>query len=128
MNPSSSSVLLNDHLSYSYSENPEEAVRDPVAAYRLLRRMRSDFMYIVKRIQPNLTQCEEYQNELDSKIPQRKDLDGAASGLIRLQEIYKLHPEDITKGKPSCSFAHQCNFTESFTFQYELFLISQKRL
>ncbi|CAM4588632.1 unnamed protein product [Leuciscus chuanchicus] len=30
-------------------------------------------------------------------IPQLEDLDGAASGLIRLQEIYKLHPEDITE-------------------------------
>ncbi|CAM4588596.1 unnamed protein product [Leuciscus chuanchicus] len=90
-------VLPNLLLSYSDSKNPEEAVRDPVAAYRFLRQMRNDFMYIVKRIQPNLTQCEEYQNELDSKIPQLEDLDGAASGLIKLQEIYKLHPEDITK-------------------------------
>ncbi|XP_077077958.1 prolyl 4-hydroxylase subunit alpha-1-like [Siphateles boraxobius] len=91
------SVLPHLLLSYSDSENPEEAVRDPVAAYRLLRQIRNDLMYIVKRIQPNLTRCEEYQNELDSKIPQLEDLDGAALGLIRLQEIYKLHPEDITK-------------------------------
>ncbi|XP_056116093.1 prolyl 4-hydroxylase subunit alpha-1-like [Rhinichthys klamathensis goyatoka] len=91
------SVLPNHLLSYSDSENPEEAVRDPVAAYRLLRQMRNDFMYIVKRIQLNLTRCEEYQNELDPMIPQLEDLDGAASGLIKLQEIYKLHPEDITK-------------------------------
>ncbi|XP_056116091.1 prolyl 4-hydroxylase subunit alpha-1-like [Rhinichthys klamathensis goyatoka] len=90
------SVLPNLLLSYSDSENPEEAVRDPVAAYRLLRQMRNDLIYI-KHIQPNLTQCEEYQNELDAMIPQLEDLDGAASGLIRLQEIYKLHPEDITK-------------------------------
>jgi len=60
--------------------------------------MRNDLMYITKHIQPNLTQCEENQ-ELDSMIPPLEDLDGAASGLIRLQEIYKLHPEDITKGK-----------------------------
>ncbi|CAM4588605.1 unnamed protein product [Leuciscus chuanchicus] len=99
------SDLPNLLLSYSNSENPEEAVRDPVAAYRLLRQMRNDLLYIEKCIQLNLTQCEEYQNELDSKIPQLEDLDGAASGLIRLQEIYKLHPEDITKGKLSCSFA-----------------------
>ncbi|XP_039550752.1 prolyl 4-hydroxylase subunit alpha-1-like [Pimephales promelas] len=90
------SVLPNLLLSYSNSENPEEAVRDPVAAYRLLRQMRNDLMYITKHIQPNLTQCEENQ-ELDSMIPPLEDLDGAASGLIRLQEIYKLHPEDITK-------------------------------
>ncbi|XP_051721173.1 prolyl 4-hydroxylase subunit alpha-1-like isoform X2 [Ctenopharyngodon idella] len=94
------SVLLNLLLSYSDSENPEEAVRNPVAAYRLLRQMRNDLIFIVKHIQPNLYQCEEYQDELNTKlleIPQLKDVVGAASGLIRLQEIYKLHPEDITK-------------------------------
>ncbi|XP_067220253.1 prolyl 4-hydroxylase subunit alpha-1-like [Chanodichthys erythropterus] len=94
------SVLLNLLLSYTDSENPEEAMRNPVAAYRLLRQLRNDLIYIEKHIQPNLYQCEEYQDELDAKIleiPQLKDVDGAASGLIRLQEIYKLHPEDITK-------------------------------
>ncbi|XDV27929.1 hypothetical protein PO909_031370 [Leuciscus waleckii] len=89
------SVLPNLLLSYSDSENPEEAVRDPVAAYRLLTQMRNDLLFIVKHTQ--LYQCEEYQNELDAMIPQLEDLDGAASGLIRLQEIYKLHPEDITE-------------------------------
>ncbi|XP_077078025.1 prolyl 4-hydroxylase subunit alpha-1-like [Siphateles boraxobius] len=92
------SVLPHLLLSYSDSENPEEAVRDPVAAYRLLRQMRNDLMYIVKHIQRNLAWCEEYRNELGAMIPQLEDLYGAALGLIRLQEIYKLHPEDITKG------------------------------
>ncbi|XP_051721075.1 prolyl 4-hydroxylase subunit alpha-1-like isoform X1 [Ctenopharyngodon idella] len=94
------SVLLNLLLSYSDSENHEEAIRNPVAAYRLLRQMRNDLIFIEKHIKPNLYQCEEYQDELDAKlleIPQLEDVDGAASGLIRLQEIYKLHPEDITK-------------------------------
>ncbi|ROL52079.1 Prolyl 4-hydroxylase subunit alpha-1 [Anabarilius grahami] len=73
-------------------------MRNPVAAYRLLRQMRNDVIYIVN--QPDLYQCKKYQNESDAKlleIPQLEDLDGAASGLIRLQEIYKLHPEDLTK-------------------------------
>ncbi|XP_048020119.1 prolyl 4-hydroxylase subunit alpha-1-like isoform X2 [Megalobrama amblycephala] len=94
------SVLLNLLLSYSDYESPEEAVRNPVTAYRLLGQLRNDLIYIVKHIQPNLYQCEEYQDELNAKlqeIPQLEDLDGAASGLIRLQEIYKLYPEDITK-------------------------------
>ncbi|XP_067220064.1 prolyl 4-hydroxylase subunit alpha-1-like [Chanodichthys erythropterus] len=92
------SVLPNLLFSYSDSENPEEAMRNPVAAYRFLRQMRNDLIYIVN--QPNLYQCKKYQNESDANlpdIPQLEDVDGAASGLIRLQEIYKLHPEDITK-------------------------------
>ncbi|ROL52082.1 Prolyl 4-hydroxylase subunit alpha-2 [Anabarilius grahami] len=92
------SVLLN--LLLSYSENPEEAMRNPVAAYRQLRQLRNDLIFIEKHIKPDLYQFKEYQDELNTKlleIPQLEVLDGAASGLIRLQEIYKLHPEDITK-------------------------------
>ncbi|XP_067309381.1 prolyl 4-hydroxylase subunit alpha-1-like [Pseudorasbora parva] len=87
-------------LSYSDTVNHEEDTRDPVAAYKLLRHLINDLIYIVKHIQLNIYQCKEYQNELNAmilEIPQREDLDGAALGLIRLQEIYKLHPEDITK-------------------------------
>ncbi|XP_067220216.1 prolyl 4-hydroxylase subunit alpha-2-like [Chanodichthys erythropterus] len=97
-NVETKSVLPNLLFSYSDTENPEEAMRNPVAAYRLLRQIRNDLIYIVN--QPDLYQCKKYQNESDAKlleIPQLEDLDGAASGLIRLQEIYKLHPEDITK-------------------------------
>ncbi|XP_067219699.1 prolyl 4-hydroxylase subunit alpha-1-like isoform X2 [Chanodichthys erythropterus] len=94
------SVLPNLLFSYSDSENPEEAMRNPVAAYRLLGQMRNDLIFIEQHIQPNLYLCEEYHDELDAKlpdIPQLEDVDAAASGLIRLQEIYRLHPEDITK-------------------------------
>ncbi|KAI7809202.1 hypothetical protein IRJ41_002313 [Triplophysa rosa] len=34
------------------------------------------------------------------KFPSEEDLDGAALGLLRLQEIYKFYPEDITRGMP----------------------------
>ncbi|XP_016096900.1 prolyl 4-hydroxylase subunit alpha-2-like [Sinocyclocheilus grahami] len=90
------SVYQNLLLSHSDPMDPEEIMRDPVAAYTLL----SQLINIVKHIQLSFYQCNKYQNELDAKlleIPQPEDLDGAASGLIRLQEIYKLYPEDIMK-------------------------------
>ncbi|XP_043097302.1 prolyl 4-hydroxylase subunit alpha-2-like [Puntigrus tetrazona] len=70
-------------------------MNNPVAAYKLLRQLRNDLIHIVEYIQPGL-QCKRYHDELKTKIPQWLDLNGAASGLIRLQEIYKLYPEDIT--------------------------------
>ncbi|XP_026099430.1 prolyl 4-hydroxylase subunit alpha-1-like [Carassius auratus] len=92
------SVYLDLLLSYSNSVDPEEITRDPVAAYKLLRQLRNELIHIIKHIQPSFHQCNEYQDELELlEIPQLKDLDGAASGLIRLQEIYKLYPEDIMK-------------------------------
>ncbi|XP_073705459.1 prolyl 4-hydroxylase subunit alpha-1-like [Garra rufa] len=88
------SALQNLLLSYSESEDPENAVRDPVAAYKLLRRLRSELIVIIEHFHLSY-QCKKYQNEF-LEIPELEDLDGAASGLIRLQEIYKLYPHNIT--------------------------------
>ncbi|KAL1280848.1 hypothetical protein QQF64_015448 [Cirrhinus molitorella] len=92
------SALQNLLLSYSESEDPENAVRDPVAAYKLLRRLRSELIVIIGHFHLSY-QCEKYQNEFP-EIPELEDLDGAASGLIRLQEIYKLYPHNITNETP----------------------------
>ncbi|XP_058613888.1 prolyl 4-hydroxylase subunit alpha-2-like [Onychostoma macrolepis] len=92
------SVYLNLLLSYSDPVDPEEIMRDPVAAYKFLSQQRDELMNIVKHIQPSFYQCNEYQDDLEFfEIPQPEDLNGAALGLIRLQEIYKLYPEDIMK-------------------------------
>ncbi|RXN12291.1 prolyl 4-hydroxylase subunit alpha-1-like protein [Labeo rohita] len=88
------SALQNLLLSYSESEDPEKAVRDPVAAYKLLRRLRSELIIIIEHFQLTY-QCNTYEDEF-LEIPELEDLDGAASGLIRLQEIYKLYPQNIT--------------------------------
>ncbi|XP_016347581.1 prolyl 4-hydroxylase subunit alpha-1 [Sinocyclocheilus anshuiensis] len=73
-----------------------EKIKDPVAAYKLLRRVRAEWKNIVDYTQQSLYQL--YQTVLTyAQIPQPEDLDGAASGLIRLQEIYKLYPHNITK-------------------------------
>nr|XP_021326960.1 prolyl 4-hydroxylase subunit alpha-1-like [Danio rerio] len=100
MYPCLHSSVLNHLFSYYEDENPEENLRDPVAAYKLLCRLREELIYIIETIQSiiDVSQCDEFQDELKTTlIPQYEDLDGAASGLIRLQEIYKLYPEDITK-------------------------------
>ncbi|KAL0201401.1 hypothetical protein M9458_004588, partial [Cirrhinus mrigala] len=84
-------------LSNSAPMDPEIIMRDPVAAYKLLRQLRNELKNILKLIQLSFYQCNEYQYELEFlEIPRQEDLDGAASGLIRLQEIYKFYPEDIT--------------------------------
>ncbi|CAM4588641.1 unnamed protein product [Leuciscus chuanchicus] len=81
---------------YFDPDNPEKTLRDPVAAYKLLRRVRSQWLTIVEYTQLSL--YEVYQNLLDySNIPEAEDLDDAASELIRLQEFYKLYPHNITK-------------------------------
>ncbi|KTF80421.1 hypothetical protein cypCar_00041580 [Cyprinus carpio] len=97
MNPCHQSSAFQNLLPlYSDPVDPEEFTRDPVAAYKLLRKLRNELIYIVKHIRLSFYQCNEYQYELEFlEIPQPEDLNGAASGLIRLQEIYKLYPENI---------------------------------
>ncbi|XDV27931.1 hypothetical protein PO909_031372, partial [Leuciscus waleckii] len=81
---------------YFDPDNPEKTLRDPVAAYKLLRRVRSQWLTIVEYTQLSL--YEVYQKLLDyANIPEAEDLDDAASELIRLQEFYKLYPHNITK-------------------------------
>ncbi|XP_077078024.1 prolyl 4-hydroxylase subunit alpha-2-like [Siphateles boraxobius] len=83
-------------LTYLDPDNPEKTTRDPVAAYKLLRRVRREWLTIVEYTQMSL--YEAYQILLDyAKIPQSEDLNKAASELIRLQEFYKLYPHNITR-------------------------------
>ncbi|XP_073714426.1 prolyl 4-hydroxylase subunit alpha-2-like [Misgurnus anguillicaudatus] len=86
----------------SNSTNPEEIMNDPVAAYKLIRRLRNQWLFMEEYTQRR-AEGEDFQDLLHSdllKIPTEKDLDGAALGLIRLQEIYKLYPGTITSKTP----------------------------
>ncbi|KAK7163556.1 hypothetical protein R3I93_007568 [Phoxinus phoxinus] len=89
-------LLVLQLLTYFDPANPEKTTRDPVAAYKLLRRVRREWLTIVEYTQLSLYKV--YQTLLDySNIPQAKDLNDAASELIRLQEFYKLYPHNITR-------------------------------
>ncbi|XP_030629246.1 prolyl 4-hydroxylase subunit alpha-2-like [Chanos chanos] len=71
---------------------------------------------------------EDYIEQLDSELlelPDQEDLDGAALGLIRLQEIYLLPPENITKGtltgKPSPLNPDEAYHLARVAYEYEKF-------
>ncbi|XP_051991045.1 prolyl 4-hydroxylase subunit alpha-1-like [Xyrauchen texanus] len=90
-------ALLIFQLLSVLSGDPES---DPMAAFKLIRRLRSEWKTMVQYTQRSLYQ-EKFKELLDLaflQIPHQNDLDGAASGLIRLQEIYKFYPHNITKG------------------------------
>ncbi|XP_051721211.1 prolyl 4-hydroxylase subunit alpha-2-like [Ctenopharyngodon idella] len=90
-----SALLVLQLLTYFDPENPDKTLRDPVAAYKLLRRVRTEWLTIVKYTQLSL--YEMYQKLLPIKEIPQEDVDGAASELIRLQEFHKLYPHNITK-------------------------------
>ncbi|NP_001070123.2 uncharacterized protein LOC557059 precursor [Danio rerio] len=92
-------LLLLQLGSFSNPQSPEETMRDPVAAFKLLKRLRHEWVNIAKFTQQSLYQ--EFQTLLDySLIPELEDINSAALGLIGLQEIYKLYPHNITKETP----------------------------
>ncbi|XP_056600677.1 prolyl 4-hydroxylase subunit alpha-2-like [Triplophysa dalaica] len=85
----------------SDSQNPERTMSNPVDAYRLIRRLREDWLSVLQFTQ--ISHYKDYQEWLHSetpKFPSEEDLEGAALGLLRLQEIYKFYPEDIAKETP----------------------------
>lgn len=74
------------------SEDPEKTMSNPMAAYKLIRRLRLDWLFILQS-----TRISHYTLDIQ-EFPSEEDLEGAALGVIRLQEIYKLYPENITRG------------------------------
>ncbi|XP_051721126.1 prolyl 4-hydroxylase subunit alpha-2-like isoform X2 [Ctenopharyngodon idella] len=92
-------LLVLQLFTYFDPEYPEKTMRDPVAAYKLLIRVRREWLTIVENTQQS--HYEKYQKLLAfADIPELEDVDGAASELIRLQEFYKLYPHNITKETP----------------------------
>uniref|UniRef100_A0A8C1S1Z1 procollagen-proline 4-dioxygenase n=1 Tax=Cyprinus carpio TaxID=7962 RepID=A0A8C1S1Z1_CYPCA len=90
-------LLLLQLGTYSDPVDPEQ-INDPVAAFILLIRLRSEWMSIEKYTSRSLSEYNVYQTVLEyAEIPQVEDLQGAALGLINLQELYKLYPHNITK-------------------------------
>ncbi|XP_073705460.1 prolyl 4-hydroxylase subunit alpha-1-like [Garra rufa] len=89
-------LLLRLQLAVFLDPYDPEKIKDPVASYKLFRRVRAEWLCIADYTQKSL--YESFQTVLtNAQIPQAEDWRGAASGLIRMQEIYKLYPRNITK-------------------------------
>ncbi|XP_049334373.1 prolyl 4-hydroxylase subunit alpha-2 [Astyanax mexicanus] len=70
---------------------------EPLTAYQLMQRLRVEWATIMKFTKKSLFQ--NYQDLMEEEfheLPTEDDVDGAALGIIRLQEMYKLYPENIT--------------------------------
>lgn len=82
-------------------ENEEKYVGNPLNSYLLIKKLTSDWKELKELIadspaQNFLTNVSNPVNSL--KWPSEEDLNGAAVGLIRLQDTYKLNTEDLADG------------------------------
>ncbi|XP_076838196.1 prolyl 4-hydroxylase subunit alpha-1 [Brachyhypopomus gauderio] len=89
-------------LKLLFSGQMEYELSNPVASYKLMSRMTEQWRPILTYIKKRLAQDDLYVEDEDEDeefyhLPRQVDIDGAARGIIRLQDMYKLHPQDITK-------------------------------
>ncbi|XP_059356831.1 prolyl 4-hydroxylase subunit alpha-1-like [Carassius carassius] len=126
-------LLLLQLGTYLDPVDPEE-IKDPVAAFKLLMRLKDEWLKIENFTQNSLNKHNVYQILLEyAQIPQLEDLKGAALGLISLQELYKLYPHNITKGTSlnanEASVVGLFGYTEhKFQHAFLWFLYSLERL
>ncbi|VDM93892.1 unnamed protein product [Onchocerca ochengi] len=82
----------------------EEAIRHPINAFLLLKEMLSDWNKVVKIMRFNSTygvirNMTDQQATKRINYPTEEDLFGAAIGLLRLQDTYRMDTKDIADGK-----------------------------
>ncbi|KAJ8408774.1 hypothetical protein AAFF_G00245920 [Aldrovandia affinis] len=82
--------------SEDFPEDLEKYISNPLTAYKFVRKLKNEWA-VVKQV-TNMSPMQEFQrilSETIQNIPSDQDLDGIALGLVRLQETYRLNPENI---------------------------------
>ncbi|XP_036379788.1 prolyl 4-hydroxylase subunit alpha-2 [Megalops cyprinoides] len=94
-----SCLQLVESFPRDFPEDLEKYISNPLTAYKLVRRLKSEWMMVEKVTK--LSPAPEFLDSLSVKfqqIPSDEDLDGVALGLVRLQETYRLQPKNILEG------------------------------
>ena len=84
-------------------ETGEKDIANPINAFLMIKRKIFEWKQIERQMRTN--QAKELLEALDSanyeglKYPTEDDLTGAAVGLLRLQDTYRLDPSELTKGR-----------------------------
>ena len=89
-------------IDLKFIENEEEFVSNPLNSFRLIKKLTSDFKDVYDLIDEDSPSKDFIQNITFSrstlKWPSEEDLNGAASALMRLQEVYKIKTQDLSVG------------------------------
>ncbi|KAK1786008.1 hypothetical protein P4O66_017563 [Electrophorus voltai] len=76
------------------------SMANPLVAFSLIKRLQSEWLNVVysSQAKENLEALRTNFESLESSLPRLEDLQGAAQGLMRLQDVYALHVEALVKG------------------------------
>ncbi|XP_056330341.1 prolyl 4-hydroxylase subunit alpha-3 isoform X2 [Danio aesculapii] len=82
-----------------YNE-PSETIANPIAAFKLVKRLKSEWLNVVQstEAEENIKVLREDYRRMESSLPKLEDLQGAAQGLMRLQDVYNLRVENLVRG------------------------------
>ncbi|XP_043115248.1 prolyl 4-hydroxylase subunit alpha-3 isoform X3 [Puntigrus tetrazona] len=83
-----------------YNE-PSATVANPIAAFKLVKRLKSEWMNVVhsSEAEENIDALREGYRRMEGSLPKLEDLRGAAQGLMRLQDVYDLYVEGLVRGR-----------------------------
>ncbi|XP_063763414.1 prolyl 4-hydroxylase subunit alpha-3 [Eleginops maclovinus] len=91
-------------------KGPATAMANPLVAFTLIKRLHSEWLNVVysNEAQENTQALRSSYGEEEADLPKLEDLQGAAKGLMRLQDVYVLqvaslvrgHFQRVTEGQP----------------------------
>ncbi|XP_064414096.1 prolyl 4-hydroxylase subunit alpha-3 isoform X2 [Latimeria chalumnae] len=74
---------------------------NPLLAYTLIKRLQLEWMNVVhsNEANENILALKNGYEQVERKLPQFEDLEGAAKGLMRLQDVYALSVKGLVRGQ-----------------------------
>ncbi|XP_050984443.1 prolyl 4-hydroxylase subunit alpha-3 isoform X2 [Labeo rohita] len=75
-------------------------IANPIVAFKLVKRLKSEWMNVVhsNEAEENINALREGYRRMEGSLPKLEDLQGAAQGLMRLQDVYDLRVEGLVRG------------------------------
>ncbi|KAM7399106.1 hypothetical protein PAMP_018398 [Pampus punctatissimus] len=82
-------------------KGPAAAMTNPLVAFTLIKRLHSEWLNVVysNEAMENAQALRSSYEEEEANLPKLEDLQGAAQGLMRLQDVYALQVESLARGR-----------------------------
>ncbi|XP_046724106.1 prolyl 4-hydroxylase subunit alpha-1-like [Silurus meridionalis] len=84
-------------ISDDNSKDPEKLISNPLIAYKFVKQLINVGTAIKEITKTNISKDIDMLMSKSQLIPSENNLDGIAGGIVRLQELYRLNPEDMIK-------------------------------
>ncbi|XP_042343060.1 prolyl 4-hydroxylase subunit alpha-3 isoform X2 [Plectropomus leopardus] len=89
------------NLHTEFYKGPATAMANPLVAFTLIKRLQSEWLNVVysNEALENIQALRSSYKEEEADLPKLEDLQGAAKGLMRLQDVYALQVTSLVRGR-----------------------------